>query len=343
VIMKAMSALSPGKKTKKETVEALPARSPDGAAASAAADPAMVDLSAGVAAVSSSSPTAGPQNELRCQPDFASVDGKPKAGFTTANAPDLQMFDGDGTEFSLRSPGYKKHGQKVSSVEHMSRRVTIDIFKRKKLAVHVASKLTLPPPPDGAAPNTSGLPRRLVCNCILPSDAPSILGGGTDGNCFQIVIVFGATSEALTRWKASATPAYRLFERFSSNAPEGVNPESGDIDVKERVKLLPRVDNLDKLGLPGWLVGYNGKPALCTKSGAVFRGDDYLEIGMNLFRFGYLAKKALNYVVPRIGDFHFHSALTLEGRDDEELPEQTLLAARIVGADLEKYGSEYEL
>jgi hypothetical protein len=58
---------------------------------------------------------------------------------------------------------------------------------------------------------------------------------------------------------------------------------------------------------------------------------------------GYLAKKALNYVVPRIGDFHFHSALTLEGRDDEELPEQTLLAARIVGADLEKYGSEYEL
>jgi hypothetical protein len=28
------------------------------------------------------------------------------------------------------------------------------------------------------------------------------------------------------------------------------------------------------------------QPALCTKSGAVFRGDDYLEIGMNLFRFG---------------------------------------------------------
>ena len=88
------------------------------------------------------------------------------------------------------------------------------------------------------------------------------------------------------------------------------------------------------LGLPGWIQGYNGKPALITKSGALFRGNDYLEIDMNLFRFGLITKKGVHHLMPRIPEFDLHAAVTIEGRDDSELVERTLLAVRLRGLDL---------
>ena len=45
------------------------------------------------------------------------------------------------------------------------------------------------------------------------------------------------------------------------------------------------------LGLGRFIEGYNGKPALITKSGSIYRGDDYLEMDMNTFRFAYITRK----------------------------------------------------
>ena len=118
-------------------------------------------------------------------------------------------------------------------------------------------------------------------------------------------------------------------------------PSAGDLDIKERMKLLPRVDNMKSLGL-GWVSGYNGKPALITKSGAVYKGDDYVEICMNTMRFAYLTKKGVNSLMSRIPDFQLHAAVTIEGREDDELPEQVLAAVRINGLDLLKLAFELE-
>ena len=93
----------------------------------------------------------------------------------------------------------------------------------------------------------------------------------------------------------------------------------------------------------GWVERYNGKPALITKSGAVYRGDDYIEVCMNTFRFAYLTKKGVQGLLGRIGDFDLHAAITLEGRVDEELPEQVLAAVRIQGLDLLRLAYEGEL
>ena len=145
---------------------------------------------------------------------------------------------------------------------------------------------------------------------------------------------------------------------------------------------------MDSLGLPGWITGYNGKPALLTKSGAIFRGDDYIEISFNTMRFGararpsrlrgngtalaelgpipftargclpslthaprlalgscagFLTKKGIHHLFPRFAEYDFHAALTIEGRSDAELPEQTLLATRLRGLDLEKLASEVDI
>jgi len=277
------------------------------------------------------------------QPSSSSTgDGRPKCGFTTAKAEGLQLSNGDGTGFSLRvGPDYKKHGKKAPSASHVYAPLSIDVFKRGHQKQHVASVLQLPPPPDGAGtPNSTGLPRRIVVNAIIPTDGPPLLGGNADGSCYQVVVVFGATAEALAQWQSEGSPAYKLFERFAKGAPEGVLPPDGDLEIKERLKFLPRLDNMKDLGLPGWIQGYNGKPALITRSGSIFRGDDYIELGMNTFRFGKMTRMGVHQLMPRIKDFQFHCALCVEGRDDSELPERTLLACKITGLSLVDFASD---
>lgn len=273
--------------------------------------------------------------------------GRPKAGFTTAkflNGGGLQLMDGDGTGFNLRiGPDYKKNGKKAPSAAHVYSPLTIDCFKRSAQKQHVASAVELPQPPGVDTPNTTGLPRRIVVNAIIPADGPPLLGGSNDGSCYQVVVVFGATVETLAAWQSEASPSYKMFDRFVKQAPEGVLPAEGDTDIKERLKLLPRLENMKDLGLPGWIQGYNGKPALITKSGSIYRGDDYIEIGMNTFRFGKVTRMGVHQLMPRFKDFDFHAALTLEGRDNDEMPERTLLSCKIKGLNLLEIASTADL
>ena len=51
----------------------------------------------------------------------------------------------------------------------------------------------------------------------------------------------------------------------------------------------------------------------------------------------------MHHLLPRFAEYDFHAALTIEGREDAELPERTLLAARIRGLDLRKLASEVDI
>lgn len=307
------------------------------AASSSTSLPAAVGFSAAASAAASAAKSAEDE-----EAEEARRTGRPRAGFSTASFPSLVLSNGNGTEFDLRTVGYLSHKKKAMSAFHVWEPVRVDVFKRRSAAFHVASKLTLPPPPEGSysAPNTSGLPRRFIINTIIPAEAPSLLGG-YDGLCYQLVIVFAASSERLQKWVDEGSGAVKLFQRFFADAPEGVLPTSGDTDVKEQLKLLPKVDNMKSLGL-SVVEKYNGKPALLTKSGSIHRGDDYIEIGMNTFRFGYMTKKGVNTIFHKIKDMDFHAALTIEGRKDEELPEQVLCAVRLKNLDLTSIAHEID-
>jgi len=275
--------------------------------------------------------------------DWVEEGNRPRCGYTTRAFDSVRLLDGTGTNFNVRTgPNYKKTGNKVPSQAHLYHPVSIDVLRRDEILMHAASHLTLPPPPDGKlSANTCGLPRRLVINMIFPQDGPSLFSSPTDGPCYQMIVTLAASDEALSRWKAEGSPAVRLWERFATSAPEGVLPDSGDLDVKERVKVIPIVENVKTAGLPSWLESYNGKPALITKSGAVFHGDDYIEICMNTFRFGLFARKGLNYLLPRFAEFQLHCAVTLEGREDHELDECVLCAARLQGMDIEGMAQQW--
>lgn len=251
---------------------------------------ATVEVGANAAAADAAAATSKPAAAGAApvaQEEWTEEDGKPKAGFSLVGTTGLLMTEGDGREFELRvGPDYKKNGKKAPSAMHTYHPVAVDVIKRKSILFHAASKLTLPPPPDGKnTPNPTGLPRRLVVNCVIGQEAPSMFAAPTDGPCYQVIIVFVASAEALAEWQASGAASCKLWERFAQNAPEGLLPSSGDLDIKERLKLLPKADNMKALNL-NWISGYNGKPALLTKSGSVFRGDDYIEVVLNTFRFG---------------------------------------------------------
>jgi len=279
---------------------------------------------------------------LVCASDGEEEGYRPLCGFTTRGIDAVRLSDGDGTAFKVRAgPNYKKTGHKSPSPPHLYHPVAIDLIKRDDILMHAAKRMTLPPPPDGKdTPNDSGLPRLLVVNMVFPLEGPSLFASPADGPCYQMLITFAASASDLSKWKEEGSPAVKLFQRFVDNAPEGVLPDSGDIDVKERIKVIPVVENAKTAGLPSWLEGYNGKPALITKSGSVYRGNDYMEICMNTFRFGVFARKGLHYLIPRLADFQMHCALVLEGRDDSELNEGVLCAARVQGIGIERLAAE---
>ncbi len=75
-----------------------------------------------------------------------------------------------------------------------------------------------------------------------------------------------------------------------------------------------------KTSVPKFIQGYNGKPALVTKSGTFTRHENYIEFSINVNMWAFLAKKGLWTLEPTFPDFIFNVGFTIEARKDEEMP-----------------------
>jgi len=253
------------------------------------------------------------------------------AGFSVKQmAKPVQLSNGNAPDFVVRiGPNYDKHKKKAASAMHVYEPVSVDLFKAPKIQYHLAEQMNLQPLADADVTNDTGLPRRLIINTIIAAEAPKMFGGGNDGSCFQMVLTFQATTERLREWQASGSPACPLFRRFYDEA----TADPPNLEIKERWKLLAKINNIKQLGLGSYFEKYNGKPALITKSGSIFRGDDYLEVAMNTFRFSYITNQGVQKLMPKFAEMDFHFAVTVEGRSDDELPEQLLACANVKNLD----------
>ena len=81
--------------------------------------------------------------------------------------------------------------------------------------------------------------------------------------------------------------------------------------------------------VPKFIQGYNGKPALVTKSGTFTRHENYIEFSINVNMWGLIAKKGLFALVPTFPDFIFNVGFTIEARKDEEMPGEFLRSCPI--------------
>lgn len=87
------------------------------------------------------------------------------------------------------------------------------------------------------------------------------------------------------------------------------------------VQLICSCLNLDELGVPHMISSYNAKPIIIRKTGSLFRGPDYLEKDIHIFKFANLAKQSIHYLSSRCSQMYMQFGFLVEGRLDSELPE----------------------
>ena len=121
---------------------------------------------------------------------------------------------------------------------------------------------------------------------------------------------------------AAACPAaVRLLREYCRQAPR-------DEKFRGRFKAIAHIVNFDELGLPSWLKGYNAKPVLIQKSGAVHVGPDFIEMDVDIRGWSILSKQGLFTLFPHFKDILVEIGFVIEGRDDDEMPEVRAACAR---------------
>ena len=86
----------------------------------------------------------------------------------------------------------------------------------------------------------------------------------------------------------------KLWEKWCRCAPT-------DLEMEKRLKFIPRGDNFKEIGVPSWMLKYNGKPMLMKRPGSssfVFSHQDesMIEIDINMHPYPYMFKQSMTYL-----------------------------------------------
>lgn len=73
--------------------------------------------------------------------------------------------------------------------------------------------------------------------------------------------------------------------------------------------------------MPAIVNSYNAKPVLIRRTGSLFRGSNYLEKDIHVYKFANLAKQTIHMMSSRCGLMYMQIGFVIEGRLDSELPE----------------------
>eukprot|EP00933_Yihiella_yeosuensis_P029050 TRINITY_DN22778_c0_g1_i1.p1 TRINITY_DN22778_c0_g1~~TRINITY_DN22778_c0_g1_i1.p1 ORF type:complete len:407 (-),score=52.95 TRINITY_DN22778_c0_g1_i1:45-1265(-) len=262
-------------------------------------------------------------------------DGHSAAGSLCAKDPQYWLRC-EASVFGVRNIRYKQTKEKVSSDFALYECVGMDMIRDKRRIDYVSDRLPCPGDLPKSCPGTRewspswGVPRVLIMNCQLPYTAGRLIGAHPeDDGGLSIVNYFVLSPRASTLLATdSPTPAMRLWKRF---VEEGISTKDGI-----SLKVVGRVEDLDKHEVPEHFKGFNNKPVLLTKSSSVFsnRLPEVMEIGFDVRSWIYPARSALANYHDRAGEAEVEVGYLLEGKTDEELPEQILGCFQVNNLDI---------
>ena len=184
----------------------------------------------------------------------------------------------------------------------------------------------------------------FVFHTLIPQYAPAMWGGATDGEGFSIVQIYrmGAKAVEQVGMEAPTLPWARVLKRFMEAPCEDVDTPTKKIH--ERLKLICRLANQEEVELgsfeKGLIGSYNAKPVLTRPQHNFYKGVnehgvDYFEAVLDAHEFAFVAKKGLSSLLDRISDMVVDMSFTVEGHEDDELPETLLGMCRICKIDIE--------
>mmetsp|Transcript_39692 Transcript_39692/g.92937 ORF Transcript_39692/g.92937 Transcript_39692/m.92937 type:complete len:454 (-) Transcript_39692:180-1541(-) len=136
----------------------------------------------------------------------------------------------------------------------------------------------------------------------------------------------GERKEGEEKGGLTVRPATRLLVRWFNEAQD-------NFKMRSRFKTMAVLEKIETLGLGSFINSFNGKPTLISKSGTFTRHENYVEMAINVHKFSYIARQALYRLIPKFQQFVVNLGFTIEGREDEELPEVLLGGCRLLNFD----------
>jgi len=240
----------------------------------------------------------------------------------------------DAAKFQLRiGPNYKKNKQKGSSGPALYDLLTMDFLFANTPLQSTSDKFRIPHIPGVTDVDTghAHIPPMLIINTWLPGEEPSMFGRPIDDSSYSIPMIFVLSKSTLEQLRdiTTASPGVKLLSEWCMKAET-------DPEFRGRFKVMGMIEDIESTNLPKLIQGYNGKPALVTKSGTFTRQNNYIEFTINVNMWAYLAKKGLFTLIPTFPDFIVNVGFTIEARCDEEMPEVLLGGCRLMNLDPEK-------
>jgi len=241
-------------------------------------------------------------------------------------------IDGDASDFSVRSgPNYARYKTKTTSGSALYKTIACDVLRNvyndSNKIHHIGDHEEIIMPElhgvDMDLLKKSPLPGVIICNCQIPLKPPKMMGKPEADPGISLIFYYQISEETLSQSldPSSASPAVRHLIRFVKEA-------QSKKDMRRRFKLIGMVMNMAEIGLPSFLRGYNGKPAIINKSGQLFFGKtsgpnpySYMEMDILVHTFAFIARKGLYSVRDSISRMSLRAGFVIQAEDDDEMPE----------------------
>eukprot|EP00793_Prasinoderma_coloniale_P006468 PRCOL_00001298-RA len=242
--------------------------------------------------------------------------------------------------FRLRGKRYMTDRAKyVAPNVSLYKCIGADIYRGSRRLLHVARGLKLPPAPERPKhPLLKDLPPFLILCWMFPDGQATLFGKQSPSTPSGMIIQYMQLDEEVAMQYVQSGMV-GLLNALAKDPPPGSSMPNMRTDMRDRLKAVPRLFNpsgVKKMfSLPEWrlISSYNGKPVLTRPQHKFFRGENYLEINIDLYEFAYLARKALEMFRTRVSKVTVDIAFTLEGRNEKELPEILLGSTRLSKVD----------
>jgi hypothetical protein len=235
-----------------------------------------------------------------------------------------------GDTFPVRiGPDYALKKKKAPSENALYEVIGADMFSLDKKIWHIGRffDMNLLEKIEGNG-KIKGFPIYLIINVLAPQYAPGVFTNAKDGIGFSCTLFCKLSAESMTLIENDQlSPSLNLFKRFVDES--SVSPQ-----MRGRLKCIGRATNTEELKLGRLLTGlvsrYNGTPFLIHDGEAeFFTGLNYFEMTIDMHSFSNVTKNAFFQLKDSVKDIRSHFAFLIEGRENDELPEQVLVAVEL--------------
>lgn len=268
-------------------------------------------------------PTTSPKNKLPGNSTIFKIGSTDHEDSTKESFGEWTWVSAD--TFNVRiGPDYSYYKRKAPSEDALYETVACDVYSLRKKMWHAGRYFDLEKfMSDKKEDACGGLPEILLINVLAPVYAPGFFYSQTDGKGFMVTMILKLSDKTIERIaKGDETPGMKLFKRFVEEA-------STDPEMRGRLKGIVRASNLDELQsnliLSGFAHRYNCTPFLIHHNEArYFQGDRYFEIDVDMHNWSLISRNAFYQLNHLLKEIRAHFAFVVEGRSNEELPEQIL-------------------